>query len=167
MGLRGPTPTPTEILKRRGSREVAKRDREPRPEKGAPRCPAWLDKEAKAVWRQLVPQLEAIGVLTKIDGNALARYCRLFVRWKQCDAFVRKYGETYTTGYHKDEKTGVSKPTSFQQFPEVGIINKLGPQLLKIEQEFGLTPAARARIQVTPRPAAQTQGKERFFKVCG
>lgn len=161
MGRRGPTPTPTAILQRRGSREVASRANEPQPELGAPRCPAWLDKDAKAVWRQLVPQLDAIGVLTKIDGNALARYCRLFVRWKQCDAFVRKYGETYVAAYTE------GKPTSFQQFPEVGIINRLGPQLLRLEQEFGLTPAARTRIQVTPRPAVQADGKERFFKVCG
>lgn len=162
MGLRGPTPTPTEILKRRGSREVAKRDREPRPEKGAPRCPAWLDKEAKAVWRQLVPQLEALGVVTKIDGNALARYCRLFVRWKQCDAFVRKYGESYIV---KDEEGKQIK--TCQQFPEVGIINRLGVQLLRLEQEFGLTPAARTRIQVTVEPPKQTEGKARFFRVCG
>jgi len=154
MGRRGPTPTPTEILKRRGSREVPKRSREPKPEQGAPSCPAWLDKDAKSVWRQLAKQLSALGVLTKVDGNALARYCRLFVRWKQCDAFVRKYGESYPTGY-KD-----GKPTSFQQFPEVGIINKLGPQLLRLEQEFGLTPAARTRIEVDVEPRERTEGDD-------
>ena len=142
MGRRGPVATPTEILKRRGSREVAKRDREPKPEPGAPRCPSWLDKESKTAWKNIVSQLVALGVVTKIDGNALARYCRMFVRWKQCDAFIKKYGESYATGYRD------GKPTSFQQFPEVGILNQLEAKLIKIEQEFGLTPAARARIEV-------------------
>ena len=161
MGRRGPRPTPTEILKRRGSREVAKREKEPKPTKGAPTIPAWLDKDAKTVWRQLVKELNAIGVMTKVDGNALARYCRLFVRWKQCDAFIRKYGESYPI---KDDG---GKVKSFQQFPEVGIVNRIGPQLLKLEQEFGLTPAARTRIEVDVEPAKQTDDKSRFFKVVG
>ena len=161
MGRRGPAPTPTEILKKRGSREVAKRAKEPKPDKGAPSCPQWLDKDARAVWKQLVPQLVSLAVVTKIDGNALARYCRLWVRWRQCDEFIRKYGESYATGY-KD-----GKPTSFQQFPEVGIVNKLGQQLLRIEQEFGLTPAARTRIEVDVSPPAPADDKARFFKVVG
>lgn len=165
MGRRGPTPTPTEILKRRGSREVSKRVNEPKPDHGA-RCPAWLDKDAKTVWQQLAKELNALGVLTKVDTNALARYCRLFVRWKQCDMFIRKYGETYPTGYKLDAN-GVNKATSFQQFPEVGIINKIGPQLVKLEQEFGLTPAARTRIAVDVSESKQCDDTERFFKVCG
>lgn len=159
MGRRGPAPTPTAILERRGSERAKRRRNEPQPEKGAPRCPAWLDRDAKTVWRQLIPQLDAIGVLTKIDGNALARYCRLFVRWRQCDEFIREHGETYTI------EDGDKQVKCSQQFPEVGILNRLCAQLLKIEQEFGLTPAARTRIQVTPRPAVQAEGKERFFKV--
>ncbi|NLA69222.1 MAG: P27 family phage terminase small subunit, partial [Gammaproteobacteria bacterium] len=81
---------------------------------------------------------------------------------KQCDSFVRKYGESYFVkdDYGKQIKT-------CQQFPEVGIINRLGVQLLRLEQEFGLTPAARTRIQVTVEPPKQTEGKARFFRVCG
>lgn len=158
MGRRGPTPTPTEILKRRGSREVSKRKNEPHPDRGA-RCPSWLDKDAKAVWQQVAKDLNALGVLTKVDANALARYCRLFVRWKKADAFLQQYGETYAL---KDDE---GKPKCFQQFPEVGILNKLGPQLLRLEQEFGLTPAARARIQVEIDVPRVQDDKSRFFKV--
>ncbi len=75
MGRRGPAPTPTNLLRLRGSPLATKRrDRtEPKPDPTRPRCPSWLDEEAKAAWRQLVPHLDAMRVMTRIDGNALAR----------------------------------------------------------------------------------------------
>jgi P27 family predicted phage terminase small subunit len=126
---------------RRGATQT-KRANEPKPDHGA-RCPAWLDKDAKTVWQHAIRELNAMGMMTKVDTNALARYCRMLVRWKQCDEFVRKYGESFTL---TDE---AGKIRNRQQHPEVGIINKLGPQLLKLEQEFGLTPAARVRLKLT------------------
>jgi P27 family predicted phage terminase small subunit len=113
------------------------------------------------VWKQIVPVLDGLGVLTKIDGNALARYCRLFVRWRQCDAFIREHGESYET----TDQNG--RVTSYQQYPEVGIVNKLSVLLLRLEQEFGLTPSARARIEVDVEPPRGADDKERFFKVVG
>ena len=65
MGRRGPPPTPTPILRARGS-PLATRRRELTEAKGPagkPRCPQWLDADAKAAWRQVVPLLEQMGVL--------------------------------------------------------------------------------------------------------
>ena len=92
MGRRGPTPTPTEVLKLRGSTLVTKhRERtEAKGPAGKPRCPEWLDADAKAMWRKLVPQLATMGVLTLVDGNALARYCRLWSRWRKAEAFIEQ-----------------------------------------------------------------------------
>ena len=42
----------------------------------------------RAAWKQVVPQLVAMGVLTTIDGNALARYCRLWSRWRKMETFI-------------------------------------------------------------------------------
>jgi transposase len=78
MGTRGPPPTPTNILAMRGSWRSKRNPHEPHPEPGRPRCPRWLDKQAKAAWKQLAPQLDRMGVLAKVDGNALARYCQLW-----------------------------------------------------------------------------------------
>ena len=49
-----------------------------RPEMTRSCCSAWLDEEAKLAWKLLLPQLERMDVLTRIDGNALARYCQLW-----------------------------------------------------------------------------------------
>ena len=143
MGRRGPPPTPTPILKLRGSTLVnQRRERdEAKGPVGRPTCPKWLDADAKAVWKNLVPMLEQMGVLTRIDGNALARYCRLWTRWRKAEAFIDQRGDMYPL---KDERGNVR---CFQQWPQVGIANKLAQQLTRLEQEFGLTPSARTRVK--------------------
>ena len=82
MGKRGPAPTPTAVLRLRGTYRKHRSRREPTPDSTAPECPDWLDDQAKEAWAQVLPQLERMGVMTGIDGNALARYCQFWSRWK-------------------------------------------------------------------------------------
>lgn len=141
MGRRGPTPTPTPILKLRGSRLVARRGDEPKPQ-GKPRRPKALTKAEQAIWRGVVEELNRLGLLTSLDANALERYAQMFVRYRQAHAFILQYGETYPL------KDADGKLRCFQQHPQVGIVNKLAVALLRLEQEFGMTPSARARLAV-------------------
>ena len=138
MGRRGPVPTPTAVLEKRGSTLVTKRRkaREPKGPPGMPKCPDWLDKRAKAMWRKVAPMLFRMGVLSKADANALERYCRTYSLWRQADEFIEKNGLAYPT------KDASGRVTSLQQFPHVGIANKLSLALTRLEQEFGLTPSA-------------------------
>lgn len=138
---RGPSPTPTELLAP-DSKIRKKREREPKPRKKRPPCPRWLNADERKVWKAVVPILVELNVITEIDGQVLARYCTNYVQWKRCRQHLEKYGYNYPT---KDKAGNV---TSFQQFPEVAIMARADARLLKVEQEFGLTPAARARIVV-------------------
>lgn len=72
MGARGPRPTPTSVLRMRGSWSGNLNRNEPIPEAGTPDTPDWLDEVAQSVWEQIAPQLESMRVLTRIDANALA-----------------------------------------------------------------------------------------------
>ena len=65
MGKRGPKPTPTAVLKLKGTDRADRTRNEPTPPRGLPRCPNWLDDQAKHCWRQLVPQLVAMRVLQR------------------------------------------------------------------------------------------------------
>ena len=160
MGRRGPAPTPTPILKLRGSTLVSKRRQknEAQGPAGAPDQPDWLDDEARKMWDHLLPMLEGMGVLTRIDGNALARYCRLWSRWRKAEAFIDGKGEMYPL---KGDKGGVK---CFMQWPQVAIAAKLAQQLTRLEQEFGMTPSARTRIQLAPNAQGTSRGKSRFFE---
>lgn len=144
MGKRGPRPTPTSVLKLRGSTLVTpeREASEVHGPTGTPDCPDWLDDQAKAAWDEIVPLLQDMGILTRIDGNALARYCRLWSRWRKMEAFIEEKGEMYPL---RAEDGSVKY---FQQWPQVAIANKLAQQLTRLEQEFGLTPSARTRIHV-------------------
>ncbi len=143
MGRRGPAPEPTalKVLKGNPGRRPLN-DLEPKPRRSRPRCPQWLDRDAKALWRNLVPELDDMGVLTQIDGNALVRYCTLWSRWKRAELFIAKHGEAYPI---KDEKDNVKY---LHQFPQVAVANKLSVQLTRLEQEFGMTPSSRSRIRI-------------------
>jgi P27 family predicted phage terminase small subunit len=140
MGRRGPAPSPTAVLKLRGTFRKDRQSDSIRADDGAPTCPDWISDEAKHAWRYILPKLERMGVLSRIDRNALTRYCQLWGRWKQAELFIAKHGDTYPI---KDES---GKIKCLQQFPQVSIAHQLAAQLTRLEQEFGMTPSARSRI---------------------
>ncbi|MCO6436912.1 MAG: phage terminase small subunit P27 family [Phycisphaerae bacterium] len=160
MGRRGPAPTPTPLLKLRGSKRVTRKreEQEVRGPDGVPDRPDWLDEDAGMAWDHLVPLLEVMGVLTRVDGNALGRYCRLWSRWRKAEQFIDQRGEMYPI------KTDDGAVKCFQQWPQVAIANKLATQLTRLEAEFGMTPSARARIQLAPQKQEAASGKARFFQ---
>ena len=160
MGKRGPRPTPSNILKLRGSSLATNKraQSEVQGPDGTPDCPDWLDDNAKSHWAEIVPMLEGMGVLTRIDGVALSRYCRLWSRWRAAEAFIDKSGDVYTI---RDE---AGKARYLQQFPQVAIAHRLALQLTKLEAEFGMTPSARSRIQLAPKVEDRRSDKSRFFQ---
>lgn len=146
MGKRGPSPEPTalKLLKGNPGRRPINR-REPRPDPTTPTCPDWLDDTAKAKWAELVPVLSASGLLTNLDGDALANYCRTWSRWRAAEEFITKHGEV-TVVKNKD---GTAK--CFMQLPQVSIARNLLLILNRYQGEFGLSPSSRSRIEVTPK----------------
>jgi len=114
---------------------------EPQPDPSTPSCPTWLHPEAQREWRRLVPHLEELGLLTQVDRAALAAYCQLYARWWQAEREIEKHGMVqYTdTGYAV-------------QRPEVGVSNTALTQMRRYLVEFGLTPAARTRIDAPTAP---------------
>ena len=70
---------------------------EPKPEKKAPRCPAWLEGEAKKEWKRMAGQMEKLGILTEIDMAAFAGYCQAYARWKEAEEFITQHGTIVKT----------------------------------------------------------------------
>jgi P27 family predicted phage terminase small subunit len=154
MGRRGPAPTPTAILQARGSwRGKANKD-EPGPEPRSPDCPEWLTDAAKEVWRQVVATVLMTRILTAADGNALGRYCDALVRWKKAAKWLDEKGETYPI---RDDAGSIK---CVMQYPQVAQYHKLSALLLKFEQEFGLTPSARSRLQIPAESNARAQAPQ-------
>ena len=136
VGRRGPAKTPSKVLTARGSWRGVKRVKsQPKPDDKAPRCPAWLSAKARVAWKTLIPKLTEMGVIGTCDRNALARYCDFFVRWRAA-----------------------------ADLGDMDVALKISTHLLRIEQQFGLTPSARASLAVPDKKPKSAQGKGRFFK---
>ena len=136
MAQRGRKPKPTLIKQLEGNPGKRKLNEfEPKPEKRAPKCPVWLDKEAKKEWRRTAKQLEKLGVLTEVDMAAFAGYCEAYARWKEAEEFISRHG------------TIIKTPSGYwQQVPQVSIAQTYLKIMIKFCEQFGLTPSSRSRI---------------------
>jgi len=161
MGRRGPPPKPTRLKRFQGNpgkRPLNKR--EPQPRRATPRCPAWLSPKAKKVWKRMVPELGRIGVLTVIDGEALAAFCQTYVRWQAAEEFLDQHGDVYPV---RDERGRIKY---MQQFPQVSIARNLLLILKGFYQEFGMTPASRTRIEL-PRSVEESEEERIALRLLG
>ncbi|MGA1373029.1 MAG: phage terminase small subunit P27 family [Pseudomonadales bacterium] len=145
MGLRGPIPMPTSVRKLRGNKSRRPTNpNEPQPRRKAPVCPPHLDAEAKKEWKRLCRLLLKMDVLTEADGMALACLCQTWSTLRKAQAKLNETGMLFKT------------PSGYvQQNPLVGIVAACMDTVTKLGQEFGLTPAARGRLQVAEAGAAK------------
>lgn len=136
MAQRGRKPKPTAVKELEGNPgKRALNVFEPKPEKKAPKCPTWLDVEAKKEWKRVAKQLEDLGILTEVDMAAFAGYCEAYARWKEAEEFISKHG------------TIVKTPSGYwQQVPQVSIAQTYLKIMIKFCEQFGLTPSSRSRI---------------------
>ena len=136
VAQRGRKPKPTAIKALEGN--PGKRSLntgEPKPKKKAPRCPSWLEEEAKKEWKRMSKQLEDLGILTEIDMAAFAGYCQAYARWKEAEEFITQHG------------TIVKTPSGYwQQVPQVSIAQTYLKIMNSFAEQFGLTPSSRSRI---------------------
>jgi P27 family predicted phage terminase small subunit len=135
---RRPTPTSTKILNGNPGHRGINRN-EPK-FTGTPTCPKHLDKDAKTEWKRIAPVLTSSGLLTSADRAALSAYCAAWSRWLNAELSIQKFGAVI-----KSPKSGFPI-----QNPYVGVANTALTQMRAFLIEFGMTPAARSRIQVEP-----------------
>ena len=90
-------------------------------------------------------KLYAMGLLSEIDGSALAAYCQAFSRWAEAEIGLRVTG-----------LTALTKEGNEYQHPLVGVANKAMLIMHKFLVEFGMTPSCRTRI-VAPGSATKSK----------
>jgi P27 family predicted phage terminase small subunit len=106
--------------------------------------PLHLGEVAKEKWKDILPLLQAVKVMTRADVEALARYCDTYEWWISTRAVLKKDGDTYPILNDAGEIKYIA------QRPEVSIAHKLAAQLRQLESDFGLSPAARSSLKVEP-----------------
>jgi P27 family predicted phage terminase small subunit len=142
MGLRGPPPKPTALRVLEGNPSGRPfNENEPKPNLlKTLEAPDELSDRGKAAWFRLIPELVRIGIMTEVDREAMIRYFDFLEEYKTARDFIRANGRVYPI---KDNK---GKVKYIAQFPHVSIMRNASAHMLKLEQNFGLTPAARSRM---------------------
>lgn len=145
MGKRGPPPQPTHLKVLRGNPgEKPLNHAEPRPAADDGEPDPILTGDALAKWRETVPVLRGMGVWSQADRAAWVRYCILFETFVRNKRLVDEKGDVMriTTG-NGSVYLQVS-PYSTQMFAAA-------KEMLRIEQQFGLTPASRSQVRLSPK----------------
>lgn len=154
MGKRGPQPLSAAELAKRGSWRAKKRAKEeasaPQPPqvpdglgRGVPSIPRHLSKQAREIWNRVVPDIDAMGLLTTADGGQLAEYCTTLATVYRLQKHLEKHGFSYEV--HAPSGTLLS----YRKRPEVSQLREAQGRVDRLAQQFGLTPVARSRVEVT------------------
>jgi P27 family predicted phage terminase small subunit len=134
-----PTPTALKILRGNpGKRPISRR--EPRPRLEPPLAPARFEHSAAALkhWHALAPTLTRLGLLTEVDGHAFAELCDYLADIDAARLELYASGPVVRTA----EGTAVISPY-------YNVVLRASASAARLLAEFGLTPSARARIEVT------------------
>jgi len=153
MGKRGPPPQPSILKYVRGNPgKRAINDSEPTPDLVGHDYPppSYLDGDALEKWHHVIPILIGMRVLTEADVEAVGRYCAMWSEWKKNYEIVKKNGDVLTI-WEKDptDPNGKRQRVKYMQStPYSTQMKSLAAQLLRIEQEFGLTPSSRSQVTI-------------------
>ena len=144
MGTRGPKPLPANVHLINGNpskKKFAVLADGSRVPVEIPKPPAHLDAGAKREWRLISVELEKLGLIAAVDRAALGVYCVAFSSWEKAEKKLKDLG---------DDGLIESTPSGYKQISVwLQISNRAVEQMKSFLAEFGMSPSARMRVNVT------------------
>jgi P27 family predicted phage terminase small subunit len=128
-----------------------------------PRRPPGLSPYAAGKWRYLVGKLMELRILSEIDGDALARYCRELARYRDLEIAYDRHAAAMA-------RTPVADRWHDDRL--IALIHKSSTRCDQLGGRFGLSPADRTKIQAEKPPPekkkkARPAGKARLSMLDG
>lgn len=130
----GPPPTPTAILRRRGSWRADTRKSEPT-NIGKWKAPKGMDKLTAEVWRRIVARLKRLEVGGEVDTELLLEFCKAVAEAVEVDQILAKEGKFVKVGEQPSEPHPLLKRR-----------DKLREAIYRLSQQFGFSPASRTKV---------------------
>lgn len=127
----------------------------------APPPPDYLPDLAQECWNENAPMLAEQGLLTQADLHMLESYCVTYWAWRHC---VDDLGKVGVMVYKPHAKTQPGS-TYLDLLPQVRGMMQLGKSMLDLAREFGMTPAARGRMQLPQREGGEMDDMEKLLKI--
>lgn len=114
----------------------------------APNPPTWLDREAAAEWRRVVPELHRLGLLSKVDRAVLATYCSAWSKFVAAERMVQRDG-LIVLGHRDAER----KHPAWQMWREAATV------VATLSKEIFASPNARLRSTKPEGDGGQDEGE--------
>lgn len=181
-GSRGPLPKPAALRALEGNpgKRALNLAEGINPQVEIPTAPKHLSQEARKEWKRITPFLEELGLISGLDRAALALYCQAVGRLSELETAFNGKVDRYVA----DEKMAYADavyaasysvtPSGYaQQSVIVQLIKSHREQVNRYLMHFGLSPAARGRVQasnyvqptlpgIEPLPNSTPQGFAQF-----
>ncbi len=145
--MRGRPPKPTKILRLQGtfqpSRHTKRVDPAPPGDLAQMAPPDWMDEEQKAEWARVLPDVPP-GVLKRINWQMYATFIEQVIRHRRAVIAQHKIDANSAQPFL------LRGPNGVYVSPYIGIINRASDKLLRLANELGFTPSARARLIAQP-----------------
>jgi len=155
MAGRRPTPTHLKVVKGNPGKRALNKE-EPKPRKAIPSPPAHLSDTGMVAWGRLTVLLDEMGVLTVADGFALERLCDTYCEILKFRSLLLAEGETYRV-------TTQSGDELIKAHPAQAMLADADRRFKGYLIEFGLTPAARSKVNVKDNNGDQKDPLAEFF----
>lgn len=177
-GTRGPLPKPTalKVLEGNPGKRALNLSDGLNPRIEVPSAPKHLGLEAKKEWKRITPLLEELGLISGLDRAALGLYCQAVGRLSELEtAFNGIVNRLIEGGTDKDDQVRAAMtysdavyaasytvtPSGYaQQSVIVQLIKSHREQVNRYLMHFGLSPAARARVQPSNHLQVSLPGME-------
>ena len=127
---------------------------EPKPQIGAPEMPKGMGLIAKRHWRRYERVLLQLGVLSVVDGAALAEACKSAAL---SEIYFKKVIEKPTVTLPIFDKEGAVIAWKEVANPLAADYVKMSKNMKAFQIEFGLTPASRVKLRVEKKPDADQE----------
>jgi P27 family predicted phage terminase small subunit len=152
----GPPKTPTHLALVKGNpSKRAVNKKEPKPPSGVPPIPKHFDKMGKYWFKRIGEELDAVGVMTTLDGKALELLIEAYTEYRQhCDVLAEE-GYTYKTVSATGEEIVKAHPAAVMK-------SDAWKRIRAMLAEFGMTPASRSKVGA--KGPAEADPLEEFLK---
>lgn len=142
--MRGRKSKPTHIHLVRGNPgKRARNANEAKSKRGIPAPPPHLSERGRAAWDAFATKLDRAGLLTELDAIALERGCEVYAEVVELEIDIAANKRTQRV---KTKSGGCME----RQRPQVAMLQDADRRLRAWLAEFGMTPAARARVPANP-----------------
>src|SRR6516162_2814097 len=151
--MRGRKPKPISLQiaegdrRKRGRLKLATKS-SPQPAHGLPACPHYLRGHARSAWNVWSAELQAMGLDSAADAQLLEAACVNFQTAVRAQLKIEKQGEVIDEPIISRD-TGQIIGHRSKKNPWVAIRDHAQRLLLSFCSEFGLSPSARTRLNIT------------------